>query len=197
LERELATLRDVALRQRGEVQWLSSVKAASIQGLEEESPNAAIFKKRQHEEEEKAKREDIEDFTRRLRLLQQRERDFDKERENVLERERAVRDQELQLALEHERQQVRSLLKERALEQREWQLERGLSAQDCKLEKETQSPLLEEGGKLVVPLGSAVRPMSRTFVLGSGSAVDTEPEAEAEADVEMKSWQWLLWRIRD
>lgn len=161
MEQELESLRAVAERQRGEVRLLNSVKAM----VGERSGTGK-------EAEGQPPPED-ESFERRLRLLQQRERKTELERASLLERERALRDQELQMALKHERETVRSLVKEGIFDQREHQsAQSGLPYKDDTARKPPSISNTHSASSSVK--ASDAQP---------SLPMTTEPEAEAETGV--------------
>jgi len=199
LEKELASLRAVAQRQRGEVRWLNGVKA---EAESRRRLNGVIDDVRE------LSAPDSEAFKRRVMLLQQREHSAELEKEGLVERERALRDQELNLALERERQTVRKLVRERMDEQRERLLDRDsqkqISQADVEVEQNQEDIEVEIGRKeffaseshasarrvesghqrLRPPTPASAQTASTGLSVrsrGWASIGDTEPEAEVEA----------------
>ncbi|CAJ1377357.1 unnamed protein product [Effrenium voratum] len=178
LERELQSLRALANRQRGEVQWLHELKKqlntnCRQEELEREHQKLMEMQQKEDHWREEAAVEEEAALQRERALEQRRERRLEERQERrkrIEERERQLREQELAQDLEQER----LVRKEQDLRQRETHLqqERETRLQQAEALRSRELDFSRDMGRL----------RSRQVFSPSAGSEHVEPEEEADAD---------------
>ncbi|CAJ1459949.1 unnamed protein product, partial [Effrenium voratum] len=182
LERELQSLRALANRQRGEVQWLHELKKqlntnCRQEELEREHQKLMEMQQKEDHWREEAAVEEEAALQRERALEQRRERRLEalvqerqERRKRIEERERQLREQELAQDLEQER----LVRKEQDLRQRETHLqqERETRLQQAEALRSRELDFSRDMGRL----------RSRQVFSPSAGSEHVEPEEEADAD---------------